>query len=280
MAKIVRVAWTDPSPTTNVDHIEVWRSINAGAFAQVGADIALGVETLDDDNGGPGFNDSDDLDYSIRVYNSAGQYVETTANIVITGGVTYALAVSGGLDTNFWHIENYDFSSDVDIEFDVTQGANAWSSAEDYVLYISAITNVNTNGMIALRTRSSGAVTFQARDDIGLTNIVDPITISGKRVRITKVGFLLSFYVDGVLEGSNTMSSGMTMGIKDIRFGSNREDSGGTNFGSSIVSNLTINGETWDFAEQTGTTATGSLGTVATLVPGNLTVEDMWTTAP
>jgi hypothetical protein len=91
MAKIVRVTWTDPSPTTNVDHLEIWRSVNGGASAQVGTDLALGVQTYDDDNGGTGFADSDVLDYSVRAYNSTGQYAEVTGQITISGAATPVL---------------------------------------------------------------------------------------------------------------------------------------------------------------------------------------------
>lgn len=108
MAKIVRVTWTDPSPTTNVDHLEIWRSVNAGAAAQVGTDLALGVQTYDDDNGGSGFADADDLDYSVRAYNATGQYSEVTGNIIISGGgaTAFTMNVTAGevneISTNVW----------------------------------------------------------------------------------------------------------------------------------------------------------------------------------
>jgi hypothetical protein len=82
MAQIVTLSWVDPSPTTNVDHIEIWRSISGGALAQIGTDLALGVQTLVDNNGGAGFADAIVIDYEGRIYNSLGGEIENTDYIV------------------------------------------------------------------------------------------------------------------------------------------------------------------------------------------------------
>lgn len=191
---------------------------------------------------------------------------------------TYGIETHGGLDTDMFTSDgnfSVDWNSDVDISFKVRQGGVAWSGSEDYVMTCGSA-NVNTNGYVGLRTRSANAVTFQSRDDVGLNNIVDPVTISpDKLIRITKNATQLELLIDGVSQGTQALG-GMTLGSKAIRFGSNRDDNGGTNYAAVIIYDLNINGETWDFAEQTGTTATGSLGSVLTLKPGTKTTADMW----
>lgn len=89
MAKKVTVAWSDPVDTTNADHVEVWRKTGSGGtYAQIGTDLALGVETYEDTNGGSGLTDSTQYYYDVRVYNSTGSYVSTEANITISAGGT------------------------------------------------------------------------------------------------------------------------------------------------------------------------------------------------
>ena len=87
MAKQVTVGWVDPVDTTNADHIEVWRKTGVGGtYAQIGGDIALGVQTYVDQNGGSGLSDSTDYYYDVRVYDTSDGYVSTVDNIVISGG--------------------------------------------------------------------------------------------------------------------------------------------------------------------------------------------------
>ena len=102
MAKQVTVGWVDPVDTTNADHIEVWRKTGVGGtYAQIGTDLALGVQTYVDQNGGSGLADSTDYYYDVRVYNSSGEYVSTLNNIVISGaGDTTAPTVSSFVIAN------------------------------------------------------------------------------------------------------------------------------------------------------------------------------------
>ena len=86
MAKKVTVTWTDPSPTTNVDHLEIWRKTGVGGtYAQIGSDISLAAaNTYEDTNGGAGLTDSTTYYYQVRAYAADGTtYEEVEGNITI-----------------------------------------------------------------------------------------------------------------------------------------------------------------------------------------------------
>jgi len=94
MPKKVTLTWTQPA-ATNFHHYEVWRNIDAGAYAQVGSDIsAIATEEYVDDNGGAGLADNT-YHYQVRTYNSAGDY--ESASILIVEAV-----VEGVDPDNIW----------------------------------------------------------------------------------------------------------------------------------------------------------------------------------
>ena len=123
MAKTVKIDWVDSSPTTNVDHIEIWRSVSDGAFAPLtGATaITLGTQTFTDDNAGAGFADGIDLDYEVRSYNNLGgdvlgvDYNMVTGNIVISGSALLQDDFTGAtINTSKWLVTNPD-PTDIEI---------------------------------------------------------------------------------------------------------------------------------------------------------------------
>ena len=85
MAKNVNVTWTDPTPITYVDHLEIWRKLGVGGtYAQIGTDINLGVEVYLDTNGGGGLDYGATYFYSVRAYNAVNAYSEIESSIEIS----------------------------------------------------------------------------------------------------------------------------------------------------------------------------------------------------
>lgn len=199
MAKIVRVTWTDPSPTTNVNHLEIWRSTNSGAAAQVGTDLALGVETYDDDNGGSGFNDADDLDYSVRAYNSTGQYSEVTGNIVISSAAGFP-----DITSYSYASDSYDYATNLSITKIYGFGFNAAKNAGIYAdVTTGSIFNFSLGTAGTISTFSKGAsenttptVNFYAlhANADGTDNLVVDTTGKNQIQRYTGTSFLPATY--------------------------------------------------------------------------------------
>lgn len=148
MAQIVTLTWVDPTPTTNVDHIEIWRSVSGGALAQLGADLALGVQTLVDDNGGSGYADGIVIDYEGRIYNNLGGEVEGTDYIVTDLQVTIVDAPSVTPPTL---LADAGGETNPDTEINLTWTKSVDGVMTNYRVYIGGVLQ-QTFGDVALGT--------------------------------------------------------------------------------------------------------------------------------
>lgn len=111
MGKKATATWTDPNPTTNVDHIEIWRKTGVGGtYAKISGNIALGVQTYEDTNGGSGLTDAQEYFYQIRAYNGTGQYSFVEGSVVISDSVLFEDDFAGStIDTTVnWDLTNAD----------------------------------------------------------------------------------------------------------------------------------------------------------------------------
>lgn len=272
MAKIVRVTWTDPNPTTNVDHLEVWRSINSGAAVQVGGDLTLGVETLDDDNGGPGFADNDSLDYSVRAYNSTGQYSELTGNIVISGSTQYGILTDAAADAHFVCTSDpgtADFAVGLTVEdFVAVSGGHlvgiyGRDHTETDGLRINAATSVNLVG------NGTASLDIKWHDGVGGQTSVNQVSIApGDFVELRRAGDEVSIWVNGVKSSvTANLAVGEDYGTRSFSVGATKITQRNTTvkFSSFVMKGDSI----LPTSQNTGATIAGSTYT-GTLIPESL----------
>ena len=80
MNKKTVITWIDPSPTTNVVNIQVWRKVNSGGtYSKISGNISLGVQTFDDVN----IVDGTNYYYEVRAYNSINEYLAIESSFYV-----------------------------------------------------------------------------------------------------------------------------------------------------------------------------------------------------
>lgn len=141
MAKNVTATWTDPSPTTYVDKLELWRKLDGDTSSRISG-VALGVETFDDDTG---VTDNQKYFYEIRAYNTNGNYSSIETDITISSlylldnytdaeiayslrklrtGETYSIEVRRDNDNALTDVELYTNGASLDLSSTVSAGGN------------------------------------------------------------------------------------------------------------------------------------------------------------
>lgn len=265
MAKQVTVTWTDPNPTTNLDHLEVWRKTGSGGtYAQVGADVATGVESLVDNNGGSGLADGQEYFYQVRAYNASGGYSYVESNITISSsqfalvlgandGVKIPVAVSNTMDlefviddvltasTNKYMVGN-GVSTSTNGHFGVVNNNNA--AYYNASAYDADGLWRGLNGAIALNDNAEHTLRYQFSGVDTLTVTIDGNSFTPRDLN--------------AFDFTTAASTGY------IALGSfNDSPALGNAF---TLKSFTLNGETFNVNEGSGSTITGSLGTVCPIL--------------
>lgn len=267
--KVITV--TTPSVVTN----DTLASYNAYSDQ----DGSLGSLSVAEAAAGKTFALSDGVVHSVTVKPVGTSNGEFSA--VISNAVTVDLSGVGttyGLDFTKTEVDRayggtYSTADDILVEFTFSKVS---SVSGDYIFAGNGSTNVGANGHYSLRSDGNGTFRFVFIDS-ETTKIIGSSTpyAVGDVFKMTRVSGTYNVYKNGSLVGSTaTVGLGTLSGY--IVFGAAKSD--GTLPANAGIYNLTINTETWDFSEQTGSTATGSLGTVLTLATTSGNVENIWNT--
>lgn len=255
MAKKVTVTWTDPSPTTNVDHLEIWRKTGVGGtYAQIGADISLAAaNSYEDTNGGSGLTDATTYYYQVRAYNSTGDYSNIEASITISA----ASASETGIYFNTDYIQTT-FQAASITDFEMTLGA-----APETLELVMACAGIGyeTSGW-AIQVSTTNLNYVRLRANAAFTADYGPVT-KGTKIRILKETDGVSLFLDDVLKTKVSFStSGFKTTTNQLIIGSFFNGQAYTRY---KLNSFKVNTEVFACDEGTGSTTTGSLGTVLTI---------------
>jgi len=160
------ITWIDSSPTTYLNHIEIWRKTGiVGTYAKVSSNLSIGTQTFYDVN----ISDGSEYYYQVRAYNSVGQYSSiensfysfwekspspyipiTPDNAVIESGMPYTsnpYVYGAGLTKRIW--VNQDVAEGFSAKLFIEQSGDseciisvctpATFSLTDYYQYLNAV---------------------------------------------------------------------------------------------------------------------------------------------
>lgn len=169
MAKKVTLDWTDPSPTTYVNQLEIWRKLDGGTYAHIGG-AQLGDETYDDESG---VVELSKYYYEVRAYNIDRNYSVVENNITISSsylldnytgalaayslrklktGITYAIEIRRDNDNATTGVQVYTNGDNIDLSSIVSDGGvslSTWVGSNS--AYIKTWYDQSGNGLDALQ---------------------------------------------------------------------------------------------------------------------------------